>query len=84
MKELKYTENVLEHTWETVTENPARGVCSHNRPHPTGDSDSSAKSCNPVAKYCCSELPYESRHFPYPVSCQSLSNNKAYKKGKAA
>ena len=84
MKELKYTENMSERIWETVTENPARGVCSHEGLHTTGDSDSSAKSCSPVPKCCRSELSHESRHFPYPVSCQSLSNNKAYKKGKAA
>lgn len=84
MKELKYTENLLEHTWETETENPAQGICSHKGLHTTGDSDSSAKSCTPVAKCCCSELSYENRHFPYPVSCQSLSNNKAHKKGKVA
>lgn len=82
MREVKCTENTLEHTWETVPENPALGGCSHRGLHTTGDSDSSAKSCNPVAKCSCSELSYESRHFPYPVLCQRLSNNKAYKKGK--
>lgn len=31
MKELKYTENLLEHTWETETENPAQGISAATR-----------------------------------------------------
>jgi len=84
MKALKYIENVLEHTWGTVTENPAVGACSHEGLRTTGDAGSSAESCSPVAKCCCSELSCESRHFPYPVSCQSLSSNEAGNKGKGA
>lgn len=83
MKELKYTENTLEHTWETVAENPVREVCNPKGVRTTGASDSSAKGCDPVAKRGCSELPHESRQFPEPVSCQSLSNNKAHKKGQS-
>lgn len=83
MKELKYTENTLEHTWETVTENPVQEVCNPKGLRTTGDSDSSGKGRDPVAKGGCSELSHESRQFPYSVSCQSLSNNKAHKKGQS-
>lgn len=44
MKELKYTENMLEHTWDTATENPARGVCNHRGLHTTGDSTAQRKA----------------------------------------